>query len=139
MAVKKKHIGLLLLLVAALVAVAALYPGTFSSLLPGEEQVASEPGRRRFNDRIPGIPGQRRTHRIPVDKTGYDGGGDEGFPLNVNLEIVSAEDAPLEEGDLVMGIAINGEARAYAINYMMGGPNEVVNDTLGGQPIAPSW
>ncbi len=139
MAVKKGHIGLLLLLVAALVAVAALYPGAFSGLLPGEEQVASESGRRRFDDRIPGIPGQRRTHRIAVDKTGYDGGGDEGFPLNVNLEIVSAEDAPLEEGDLVMGIAINGEARAYAINYMMGGPNEVVNDTLGGQPIAPSW
>lgn len=74
-----------------------------------------------------------------MDKTGFSSQRDDGFPLNVNLEIVSAEDAPLEEGDLVLGIAINGEARAYAINYMMGGPNEVVNDTLGGQPIAPSW
>lgn len=142
MAVRKGHIGLLLLLVAALVAVAALYPGAFSSLFPEQKQVASdipEPAQRQSPGRVPGIPGQRRTHRYAVDKTGFDGGGDEGFPLNVNLEIVSAEDAPLEEDDLVMGIAINGEARAYAINYMMGGPNEVVNDTLGGQPIAPSW
>ena len=97
MAVKKEHMGLLLLVVAALVAVAALYPGAFSILSPGEEQVASEPGRRRFNDRIPGVPGQRRTHRIAVDKTGFSSQRDEGFPLNVNLEIVSAEDAPLAE------------------------------------------
>ena len=97
MAVKKGHIGLLLLLVAALVAVAAVYPGTFSSLSPGAEHVASEPGRRRFTDRIPGVSGQRRMHRIAVDRSGYDGGSDEGFPLNVNLEHVPAEEAPLEE------------------------------------------
>ena len=64
---------------------------------------------------------------------------EEGFPLNVNPEHVSAADAPLQDGDMVMGIVLGGEARAYPVNYMGGPTNEVVNDTLGGQAIAPSW
>ncbi len=64
---------------------------------------------------------------------------EEGFPLNVNPEHVSAAEAPIGGGDMVMGVVINGEARAYPVNYMGGPRNEVVNDTLGGQAIAPSW
>ena len=59
--------------------------------------------------------------------------------LNLNPEHVSAEDAALGDGDLVMGVVINGEARAYPVNYMNGPKNEVVNDTLGGQAIASTW
>ena len=38
-----------------------------------------------------------------------------------------------------MGVVINGQARAYPVNYMNGPNNEVVNDELGGELIAPSW
>jgi len=64
---------------------------------------------------------------------------DEGFPLNVDPEIVTAGEVDLDPGDMVMGIVLNGQARAYPVNYMNGPTNEVVNDTLGGQAIAPSW
>lgn len=64
---------------------------------------------------------------------------DEGFPLNVDPEIVAAAVADLDDGDIIMGIVLNGEARAYPVNYMNGPYNEVVNDELGGQAIAPSW
>ncbi len=92
-------------------------------------------------DRIPGVPGKRRTHRLPADKSEISRypRGEEGFPLNVNPEHVSAKDAPLGDNELVMGVVIQGEARAYPVNYMMGALNEVVNDTLGGQPIASTW
>lgn len=41
--------------------------------------------------------------------------------------------------DLVLGIEINGEARAYPINMLTGPDREIVNDTLGGQRIAATW
>jgi hypothetical protein len=57
----------------------------------------------------------------------------------VNPLIVTATEAELADDDLIMGAVINGEARAYPVNYMNGPFNEVVNDQLGGLPIAPTW
>lgn len=64
---------------------------------------------------------------------------EEGFPLNLDPEIVAASEAPLEDGDLVLGIARGGMARAYPVNYMNGPTNEVVNDRLAGAAIAATW
>ena len=75
----------------------------------------------------------------PRDRSSFTHLTDEGFPLNVDPEIVAAADADIGDGDLVMGIVLNGEPRAYPVNYMNGPYNEVVNDELGGQAIAPSW
>jgi len=80
--------------------------------------------------------GARRTNR---DRSEFTMLNEDGFPLNVDPEIVAAGDAPLDDGDMVMGIVHNGEARAYPVNYMNGPFNEVVNDELGGTAIAPSW
>ncbi len=85
----------------------------------------------------------QRTHRFAVDRSGYTNPRPDEerykFPLNIDVEHVSAADAPLEEGELVLGVVINDEVRAYPVNYMMGPANEIVNDTLGGQAIAPTW
>lgn len=62
-----------------------------------------------------------------------------GFPLNVNPTIVPADAAEIGADDMVLGVVINGDARAYPLNYMNGPFNEIVNDQLGGIPIAPSW
>ncbi len=82
---------------------------------------------------------ERRRSQGPRDRSDFTHLNEEGFPLNVNPEVVSAEDAPLGDGDIVVGIVIAGEPRAYPVNYMNGPTNEVVNDTLGGAHIAPSW
>lgn len=82
---------------------------------------------------------RQQTQRSNRDRSDFTMLRDEGFPLNVNPEIVSAEEAELGDDDIVMGVVINGEARAYPVNYMNGPTNEVVNDSLGGQAIAPSW
>ncbi len=83
--------------------------------------------------------GQLRKKGNKKDVLNFVGMDESGFPLNVDPEIIAASEAPIEEGDMVMGIVINGEARAYPVNYMNGPTNEVVNDNLGGQAIAPSW
>lgn len=41
------------------------------------------------------------------------------------------------DDDLVIGVEIGGEARAYSIPFLSG--HEIVNDTVGGRAIAVTW
>ena len=41
--------------------------------------------------------------------------------------------------ELVLGVVVKGQARAYPINMLTGPSREIINDTLGGQPIAATW
>lgn len=80
-----------------------------------------------------------RPYAGPQDYSGMSGEMEGGFPLNVDPEIIAASDAELGDEDMVMGVMVAGEARAYPVNYMNGPLNEVVNDTLGGAHITPTW
>ncbi len=42
-------------------------------------------------------------------------------------------------GELVIGVAINNQARAYPINMLTGPQREIINDFLGGKAIAATW
>lgn len=52
-------------------------------------------------------------------------------------EFAPASDSPLEEDELVMGVALNGEAKAYPVTVLR--IREMVNDELGGVPILVTW
>lgn len=52
-------------------------------------------------------------------------------------EFVSAQAAPYTNDELVIGVELNGEARAYAIGPL--NSREMVNDTVGGVPILVTW
>ena len=82
---------------------------------------------------------QRKKRLTPRDRSEMMHINERGYPLNVNPEIVSAGDTPMADEDIVMGVVIGGEARAYPVNYMNGPRNEVVNDRLGGTAIAATW
>jgi len=43
----------------------------------------------------------------------------------------------LADSDSVVGVSINGEARAYPVPILS--DREIVNDTVGGVPIAVTW
>ena len=45
----------------------------------------------------------------------------------------------LKPDELVLGVQVGGEARAYPINMLSGPNREILNDTLDGQPIAVTW
>ena len=49
----------------------------------------------------------------------------------------AAADGQLDPRDLVIGVSINGEHHAYGVAYLSG--REVVNDVVGGRPIAVTW
>ncbi|MGK7296481.1 MAG: DUF3179 domain-containing protein [Candidatus Wenzhouxiangella sp. M2_3B_020] len=99
-------------------------------------------------------PRNRFDHDILSETFGYD----ESTPASVSIDelyqgcpardcIPSIDDpeyAPVAEVDdsvpddaLVMGIEVNGDARAYPL-YILDN-HEIVNDIIGGEPIAVTW
>jgi hypothetical protein len=64
---------------------------------------------------------------------------ENGYPAKTASAAMSAEEAPLDDGDIVIGVEIGAEARAYPLGFLWGPKNEVINDTVGGTPVAPSW
>ncbi len=52
-------------------------------------------------------------------------------------EFVGAEEATLDDGELVLGVEINGESKAYPVGPLI--CRAVVIDELGGVPILVTW
>lgn len=52
-------------------------------------------------------------------------------------EFVDAIQAPLQDEELIIGIALEGQAKAYPITVLRF--REMVNDELGGIPILVTW
>ncbi len=76
--------------------------------------------------------------RIPVDKIRSGGPPKDGIPALTDPKMVSAANvAYLKKDDLVIGIEIKGEARAYPLQILV--HHENVNDTVGGVPVAVTY
>lgn len=62
-------------------------------------------------------------------------------PVVTDFKVISVDEADeLIDGDeLVLGVSIEGEARAYPLNMMTDPEREVFNDELGGRAIAATW
>jgi hypothetical protein len=52
-------------------------------------------------------------------------------------EFVAGADATLGDDQLVLGVTLDGEAKAYPINVL--NSREMVNDELAGMPILATW
>ena len=63
----------------------------------------------------------------------------DGIPSIDNPQFVTGAEAHEQYApdELVIGIEINGDARAYSIPFLSG--HEIVNDVVDGKPIAVTW
>lgn len=63
------------------------------------------------------------------------------FPTITEFQVKSGAEVneDINPSELVLGVALNGEARAYPINMLTGPRREIVNDKLGGTAIAATW
>lgn len=52
-------------------------------------------------------------------------------------QFVAAADADLEPRDIVMGLEIDGDARAYPVRLL--NVREMVDDVVGGVPVLVTW
>lgn len=61
------------------------------------------------------------------------------FRAITNPTIVPAEKTTIADNELVIGVELNGQSRAYPINQLTGPRREIINDVLGGTAIAATW
>jgi hypothetical protein len=74
---------------------------------------------------------------VPLDQIVSRGPPRDGIPSIDSPKFVSAEDAGLQDSDLVLGLNINGDIRAYPLNILVW--HEIVNDEVGGTPVAVTY
>ena len=55
------------------------------------------------------------------------------------IKKVGDVDTELNPSELVIGVLIGKESRAYPVNMLTGPRREILNDTLGGKAIAATW
>ncbi len=61
------------------------------------------------------------------------------FPPITDAPVSTAAQTRIRPDELVLGVEINGEARAYPINMLTGPRREIINDSVGGRSIAATW
>jgi len=74
---------------------------------------------------------------VPVEEIRSGGPPRDGIPSLEDPAMVSHGDTPWADDVLVLGVAVGDSARAYPIPILDW--HEIVNDTVGGQPILISW
>ena len=65
--------------------------------------------------------------------------GFDAIPAILDPEFVSVDEADewMDPEELVLGLSINGDSRAYSVPMLSS--HEIVNDTVGGRKIAVTW
>ncbi len=61
------------------------------------------------------------------------------MPAITEPPLADAARANVDDNELVLGVEVNGQARAYPINQLTGPRREIINDVLGGTAIAATW
>jgi hypothetical protein len=63
----------------------------------------------------------------------------DGIPSIDNPRFIDETEAERQYGssELVIGVEIDGDARAYSVPHLS--RHEIVNDVVGGQPVAVTW
>ena len=77
-------------------------------------------------------------HLIPLDKIKGGGPPKDGIPSIDDPVFAGVRDSQfMSDSDTVIGLYINGEARAYPLFILVW--HEIVNDTVGGVPVAVTY
>ena len=65
--------------------------------------------------------------------------GFDAIPAILDPEFVSVDEADewMDPEELVLGLSINGDSRAYSVPMLSS--HEIVNDTVGGRKLAVTW
>ena len=65
--------------------------------------------------------------------------GRDGIPAILDAQFLRSEDASaqMKANERVIGLSIDGDHRAYPLNLLS--RHEIVNDSVGGVPVAVTW
>ena len=77
-------------------------------------------------------------HEIRLEEIAWGGVVKDGIPSLDNPKLIEAADAQyMNAGDLVFGVVINGDARAYPLRILDW--HEMFNDVIGGVPVSLAY
>ncbi len=77
-------------------------------------------------------------HQIRLEEIVWGGVHKDGIPALTNPELIPANDADyLTDDELVFGVSINGDVRAYPLRIMDW--HEMFNDVIGGVPVSLAY
>ncbi len=105
-----------------------------------EEAICEDPfGRTTPAFRTEGWETNFCKHSIPYDEIFSGGPPRDGIPPidNPRYESIASADSWIEDLEPVIALIHNGEARAYPLQIMTW--HEIVNDTIGGDPVAVTF
>ena len=92
----------------------------------------------RFMQFLGGDRSSRENLKIRLEEIVWGGVKVDGIPSLDNPKLVAARDAGyMRDDDLVFGVEIKGDARAYPLRIM--GWHEMFNDVVGGVPVALAY
>jgi hypothetical protein len=62
-------------------------------------------------------------------------------PVVQGWKVLTAKEADqqLRDDEMLLGVVVNGKARAWPLNVMTGPEREIFNDEFEGRPIAATW
>lgn len=93
------------------------------------------------NDTVPTLAAvlsdsDEEKHTVPLDQIVSGGPPPDGIPSVDSPKFLSTEEAGkfLQESDLVVGLDVNGDVRAYPLQILVW--HEIVNDNVGGDILS---
>ena len=92
----------------------------------------------KFLEFFQGNAARPENMKIRLEEITWGGVVVDGIPSLDNPELIEAGDAEyIKDDDLVFGVAINGDVRAYPLRIM--GWHEMFNETIGGVPVTLAY
>jgi Protein of unknown function (DUF3179) len=91
-------------------------------------------------DLVPAVAqAQDKKSIVPLDQIVSGGPPADGIPSIDNPKFISVQEAEefLEDSDLIVGLNINGDIRAYSLQILVW--HEIVNDKVGETPVAVTY
>ena len=77
-------------------------------------------------------------HIVPLDKIKSGGPPKDGIPSIDNPKFTNVNDSEfMSDSDIIIGLEVNGEAKAYPLFILVW--HEIVNDEIGGLPVAVTY
>ena len=76
-------------------------------------------------------------HSVPLEEIIPGGPRKDGIPSIDDPEFLPAAEAALPENEPVIGLVVDGDARAYPLRILIW--HEIVNDVVGGLPVAVTY
>ena len=115
------------------------YPISISDLTGDEEQVIAEELKRQALGEQNIIVTDGVKHLVPLEKIHSGGPPKDGIASIDNPNFLTAEQGNqfLEDQDLVLGLFLEGKARAYPHRILVW--HEIVNDKFGGIPVVVTY